>query len=85
MNTLHNFIRQMVVDPETVTEFMNINQMEQYMIARQGLLDGSRPTDILRSRMQTLRDYLVCPSSVGRVLQGEFMVSREEFRRWKRQ
>ena len=75
----------MDVDPETASEFMNISQMQQYMISRQGPLDGSRPADNLRSRMRNLRDFLECPGSVGRILQGEFGVLREEFRRWEKQ
>ena len=85
MNTLHNFIQHMHVDPETVSEFHHISKMEQYIIARQGLLEGSRPADNLRSRMRNLRDFLECPGSVGRILQGEFGVLREEFRRWEKQ
>ena len=85
MNTLHNFIQQMDVDPETVSEFHHISKMEQYIIARQGQLEGSRPAHDLRFRMKTLRDFLECPSRVGRVLQGEFGVFREEFRRWEKQ
>ena len=84
LNTLHNFIQKMDVDPETASEFMNISQMQQYMISRQGPLDGSRPADNLRSRMKYLRDFLVCPTRVGVLLQGEFEVSREVFRRWER-
>ena len=83
MNTIHNFIKQMEVDLPTAADFMSMRSLDQYMIARQGPLEGSHRTENLRSRANTLRAYQDRHSSVGSVHRRELGASYAEFRKWQ--
>ena len=83
MNTIHDFIKQMEVDPPTAADFMSMRPLDQYMVARQGSLEGPQPSQTLRTRARNLRAYQDQHNSVSVALQDELGASYKEYRRWQ--
>ena len=83
MNTIHNFIKQMEVDVSTASDFTSMGKREQYVVARQGPLEGCHQTENLCTRLYLLRAYQDRHSSVGPILRGELDASFAEFRKWQ--
>ena len=84
-STIFNFVSRMEVDILTASDFTRLDTRQQYMIARQGPLDDARRSEDLRTRLNLLREYQYCNSSVGPNLCRELAASCAEFRNWQRQ
>ena len=84
MLIIHHFVKKLDVALPSASDFMEMDKLEQFMISRQGRLEGSDSTERLRARVTNLSGYQHHPSRVTRVLQEDLRASEAEFRKWQR-
>ena len=84
MLIIHHFVQKLDVALPSASDFMEMDKLEQFMISRQGCLEGSDSTARLRARVANLSLYQRHPLRVTRFLQEDLRASEAEFRKWQR-